>query len=59
MSRVIALIIGAWVMYCSMIGSYGGAIALLLIYIVIAFDPLNPSEHKKDTTAANSRVQNK
>lgn len=59
MSRVIALIIGAWVMYCSMIGSYGGAIALLLIYIVIAFDPLNPSEHKKGTTAANSRVQNK
>lgn len=52
-------------MYCAMIGSYDGAIALLIIYI---FNPIKIDWHslftikfdnKKDTTAANSRVQNK
>ena len=46
MSRVIALVMGGWIMYCAMIGSYGGAIALLLIYVLIAFDPLNPGTKK-------------
>lgn len=57
MSKAIALIIGAWVMYCSMIGSYDGAIAILALYILaVVLDPLE-LKHKKDTTAANSRVQ--
>lgn len=34
MSRVIALIIGAWTMYCSMIGSYDGAVTILGLYIL-------------------------
>ena len=54
MSKATALIMGAWIMYCAMIGSYGGAIVLLLAYVLIAFDPLNPN--KKGTTAANSRA---
>ncbi|MBB1069135.1 hypothetical protein H5S40_03045 [Limosilactobacillus sp. RRLNB_1_1] len=54
MSKLIPLIIGAWVMYCSMIGSYDGAIAILSVYLLlIVIDPLN----KKGTTAANSRTQ--
>lgn len=57
MSKVIALILGAWAMYCSMIGSYDGAVAILVIYAVV-LDPFE-LQHKKDTTAANSRVQNK
>lgn len=58
MSRVIALIVGAWVMYCSMIGSYDGAISLLVIYVsTVVIDPFYlRHEHKKDTAAANSRV---
>lgn len=55
MSKVIALILGAWAMYCSMIGSYDGAVAILVIYAVV-LDPFE-LQHKKDTTAANSRVQ--
>ena len=52
-------------MYCAMIDSYDGAIALLAIYV---FNPIKIDWHdlftikfdnKKDTTAANSRVQNK
>lgn len=56
MSKLIALIIGAWVMYCSMIGSYDGAIVILALYILAIV--LNPFDlkHKKDTTAANSRA---
>ena len=59
------MIWGAWIMYCTMSGSYDGAIVLLIIYI---FNPIKIDwhdlftielENKKDTTAANSRVQNK
>lgn len=57
MSRIIALIVGAWVMYCSMIGSYDGAVAILALYILaVVLDPFE-LKHKKDTTAANSRAQ--
>ena len=57
MSKVIALIVGAWVMYCSMIGSYDGAVAILALYILaVVLDPFE-LKHKKGTTAANSRTQ--
>ena len=53
MNRIIALIVGAWIMYCSMIGSYDGAMAILAVYLLlVVLDPLN----KKGTTAANSRT---
>lgn len=57
MSKVIALIMGAWIMYCTMIGSYGGAIVLLLAYVLIAFDPLNPN--KKDASTGDADAQSK
>ena len=54
MNRIIALIVGAWIMYCSMIGSYDGAMAILAVYLLlVVLDPLN----KKGTTAANSRTK--
>lgn len=62
MSKTTAMIWGAWIMYCTMIGSYDGAIALLIIYI---FNPIKIDwddlftielEDKKDTTAGDSRV---
>lgn len=56
MSRAIAFIIGAWCCYCTMIGSYDGAITLLVGYVLtIALDPFY-LRHKKGTTAANSRA---
>jgi hypothetical protein len=55
MSKIISLLMGSWMTYCAMIGSYGGAIVLLIAFVLIAFDPLNPN--KKGTTAANSRTQ--
>lgn len=59
MSKLIALIIGAWAMYCSMIGSYDGAVAILALYILaVVLDPFE-LKHKKGTTATNSRTQAK
>lgn len=57
MSKIISLLMGSWITYCAMIGSYGGAIVLLLAYVLIAFDPFEPHKNKKGTTAANSRTQ--
>lgn len=60
MSRAIALIMGGWIMYCTMIGSYGGAIALLAGYVLtVVLDPFELHVHKKGTTAASSRTQTK
>lgn len=54
MNKLIPLTIGAWIMYCTMVGSYDGAMAILAIYLLlVVIDPLN----KKGTTAANSRTQ--
>lgn len=59
MSKAISFLVGAWCCYCAMIGSYGGAIALLLIYVLIAFDPLDPREHKKVASAGDTDDQSK
>ena len=58
-SKAISFVVGAWTCYCAMIGSYDGAVALLLIYALIAFDPFEPHKSKKGTTAARSRTQTK
>ena len=58
MSKAIALVMGGWIMYCAMIGSYGGAIVLLLAYVLIAFDPLDPGT-KKDASTGDADVQSK
>ncbi len=59
MSKAIAFIMGSWCCYCSMIGSYDGAVAILALYILaVVLDPFE-LKHKKGTTAANSRTQTK
>lgn len=60
MSKLIAMVIGAWVMYCSMIGSCDGAITILTVYLLTLWiDPFYLRRNKKGTTAANSRTENK
>lgn len=49
MSKAIAFIAGSWCSYCAMVGDYDGAMAILVIYGILAI--------KKGTTAANSRTQ--
>lgn len=57
MSKALSFLIGAWCCYCTMIGSYGGAIVLLLAFVLIGFDPLNPN--KKDASTGDADVQSK
>lgn len=55
MSKLIALVIGAWTMYCTMIGSYDGAMAILVIYILtITLDPFELHHHKKAASAGDT-----
>lgn len=56
MSKAISFFVGVWTCYCAMIGSYGGAIVLLLAYVLIAFDPLNPN--KKDASTGDADANN-
>lgn len=44
MSKALSFLTGSWCCYCAMIGSYGGAIVLLIAFVLIAFDPLNPKK---------------
>lgn len=57
MSKIISLLMGSWITYCAMIGSYGGAIVLLLAFVLIGFDPLNPN--KKAAGAGDTDDSNK
>lgn len=60
MSRAIALIMGGWIMYCIMIGSYGGAIALLAGYVLtVALDPFELHQHKKGASTGDADAQSK
>lgn len=55
MNRAIAMVMGAWVMYCAMIGSYGGAMFLLFIYVLtIVLDPFEVRKHKKAAGAGDT-----
>lgn len=44
MSKALSFLTGAWCCYCATIGSYGGALVLLIAFVLIAFDPLNPKK---------------
>ena len=50
MSKAIAMIWGAWIMYCTMIHSYDGAIALLIMYV---FNPFE-FDTKKDASTGDA-----
>lgn len=35
-SKLTAMLIGAWITYCAMVGDYDGAMAILVIYGILA-----------------------
>lgn len=55
MSKAISFFVGAWTCYCAMIGSYGGAIVLLLAFVLIGFDPLSPNKKDASTGDADAK----
>lgn len=55
MSKIISLLMGSWITYCAMIGSYGGAMFLLFIYVLtIVLDPFEARKRKKAAGAGNT-----
>lgn len=50
MSKIIPLLMGSWITFCTMVGDYGGAVFLLFFYSLMLWD-LNA---KKATGAGNT-----
>ncbi|MCC4339908.1 hypothetical protein [Limosilactobacillus reuteri] len=49
-SKLLAMLMGAWIAYCAGVGDYGGAVFLLFFYSLMLWD-LNA---KKTTGAGNT-----
>ena len=56
-SRLIAFVLGVWMMYCASIGAYDGALFIPMIYALLLL--LNHMDQKKSDSAANTDAQNK
>ena len=48
-SKFLAMLMGAWITYCSGVGDYGGAVFLLFFYSLMLWDC-----NKKSTGAGNT-----
>ncbi|MFR0502927.1 hypothetical protein [Limosilactobacillus reuteri] len=48
-SKLLAMLMGAWIAYCAGVGDYGGAIFLLFFYLLMLWDC-----NKKATGAGNT-----
>lgn len=55
MSKALSFLTGAWCCYCATIGSYGGAIVLLIAFVLIGFDPLSPNKKAASTGDADAK----
>ena len=49
-SKLVAMLIGAWIAYCAGVGDYGGAVFLLFFYLLMLWD----LKTKKATSAGNT-----
>ncbi|MCH5385169.1 hypothetical protein [Limosilactobacillus reuteri] len=46
MSKIISLLMGNWITYCTMIGSYDGAVFLLFFYSLMLWDLNAKKSHR-------------
>lgn len=56
-SRLIAFVLGVWMMYCASIGAYDGAIFIPFIYGMLLL--FNHLDQKKSEGSRNAHAQNK
>ena len=54
-SRLIAFVLGAWMVYCGSIGAYDGALFIPMIYALLLL--LNHIDQKKSTRSAKTNAQ--
>ena len=56
-SRLIAFVLGVWMMYCASIGAYDWALFIPMIYALLLL--LNHIDQKKSIGEGSSNAQNK
>lgn len=49
-SKVTAMLIGAWITYCTGLGDYGGAVFLLFFYLLMLWDLKTKKATGSDTS---------
>ena len=54
-SRLIAFVLGVWMMYCASISAYDGALFIPTIYVTLLL--LNHLDQKKSTRSAKTNAQ--
>ncbi|EEI10045.1 hypothetical protein [Limosilactobacillus reuteri] len=52
-SKVTAMLIGAWITYCTGLGDYGGAVFLLFFYLLMLWDLKTKKATGSDTADGN------
>ena len=57
-SKLLAMLMGAWIAYCAGVGDYGGAVFLLFFYSLMLWD-LNTKKATGDSSTDGERKQNK
>lgn len=57
-SKLLAMLIGAWIAYCAGVGDYDGAVFLLFFYSLMLWD-LNAKKATGDRSTGGERKQNK
>ena len=57
-SKLLAMLMGAWIAYCAGVGDYGGAVFLLFFYSLMLWD-LNAKKATGSDTSDGERKQNK
>lgn len=46
-SKLLAMLMGAWITYCAGVGDYGGAVFLLFFYSLILWDLNAKKSHRR------------
>ena len=55
-SKLLAMMMGAWITYCAGVGDYGGAVFLLLFYLLMLRSYRNKKSASAGDTSATKKI---
>ena len=55
-SKLLAMLIGAWITYCAGVGDYGGAVFLLFFYLLMLRSYRNKKSASAGDTSATKKI---
>ena len=56
MSKIIPLLMGSWITFCTMVGDYGGAAFLLFFYLLMLRSYRNKKSASAGDTSATKKI---